>query len=45
VKTFCSKNGVEYELFDNTVSPAVHGYGVTHVSTLKAPERIVGDKK
>ncbi len=44
MKTFCSKNGVEYELFDNTGSPAV-GYGATHVSTLKAPERIVGDKK
>jgi hypothetical protein len=45
VKTFCSKNNVEYELFENApVAPhLMYGGGVVAASS--APERIVGDKK
>ena len=43
MKTFCSKNGVEYELFDNVAGPVP--YGVIEISKTSAPERIVGDKK
>lgn len=46
VKTFCSKNGIDYELFqqNKVVAPIVYG-GMAAVDGISAPERIVGDKK
>lgn len=43
VKTFCSKNKIEYELFDSVTAAAPTSSILT--SELVVPERIVGDKK
>lgn len=43
VKTFCSKNGIDYELFENEAASVAVFTGVAATST--APERIVGAKK
>ena len=45
VKSFCSKNNIEYELFDTASPAAVVGLFGAPVGDLAAPERIVGDKK
>ena len=46
VKTFCSKNNVEYELFENAPgAPHLMYGGGGVVAASSAPERIVGDKK
>ncbi len=45
VKTFCSKNKIEYELFENSAGSGASMFGGGVVAASSAPERIVGVKK